>query len=116
MAGSDPVTAIFNALAEGLHLSQPIVNRALAEKYDKGHQERMLEWQGIIALPDDPNRANRIADYIMRILTEDGFIAGDFSGSEISIPIQTLSALLSAASDGIRQRGILSAIQLTPKT
>jgi hypothetical protein len=109
MPASDPITAIFGAVGEGIKLAGGFIEEARAQRYEEEHKDRLKEWRSINALPDRA-REQLTHVYVMRLLDEAGATVGSM-GDNISVPVGVLHALINEVSEGIKKDKILNRLQ-----
>lgn len=116
MHGSDPVTAIANALTQAGQLAMPYISEHLAQKYESEHQKRLTEILSIVSLSDtDPTRPDRLQSFILRLLGSAGSPAGGL-GKNISVPLDVLLSLVAECSESVKKDALLARIQFRGKS
>ncbi len=94
----DPITAVANATTGLANIVKPYIDDHLAQKYEEEFKERISE--GTKALDSgDPKRIN---DYVVRLLSEAGFVAGGDMGENISVPLACLRDFFSISAAKIK--------------
>lgn len=110
MPASDPVTAVANAITQVGIAVQPFLEEGLAQKYNREHTQRIEEWLGLISKPLDGDTATSINSFVSRLLTSAGAPAGGM-GTCISVPLDSLTSLISECSESIKKDQMLAKIQ-----
>ncbi len=111
MPGTDPITAIANALAQAGAAAQPFIEDWIAQKYENEHQQRMAEWLSIVAEKDNARRGDRMHDFVLQLLGRAGAPSGDVANVVVPVPLDTLTSLLAEVSEGIKKDALLARVQ-----
>lgn len=107
---ADPITAIANALASAGSAARPFIEEHLAQKHESAHQKRMAEFVGILAVEDVGLRADRLHDFVLRLLAAAGSPARGV-GAHVAVPVDVLMALVAEVSEGIKKDANLARVQ-----
>lgn len=108
---ADPITAIASALAGIANAAQPFIEDHFAQLYEKQHQSRVNEWQGILAEQDSHTRADLMHEFMLRLLNQSGQAVPRGLSRNISVPLDILNSLVIEVSEGIKKDQILGKVR-----
>lgn len=80
------VTELLAAISEAIGLAKPLVDDAVAQKYETDFMERNKEIKQILADTSD-SRPDRLASYFDRLCNDAGYPVAGGLGENISVPV-----------------------------
>lgn len=105
----EPLTAGLNLADDIVKAAKPLIDDALAHKYEKEFDERIKQWQEIVLLPDGDDRADRMDHYLIRLCADSGTPIGGL-GENISVPVSVVNALVLGNCNSILREQIISSL------
>ena len=100
------LTSLITLLNGILGLATPLIDDALAEKYNNAYISRLGQLHSIVQAPDTPERANELHSYFDQLCLQAGTPAEGL-GTDISIPLDYLISLADIASAKIRDDAVM---------
>lgn len=106
MPASDPITAIANAISAIGGAVTPYIEEELAQRYEREFRERIKAWNAIQDSPDRV-RPTLVHSHVMQLLDDAGATVGSM-GTNVSVPVGVLGALINEVAEGIKKDKILA--------
>lgn len=105
------IAAISNALAGIAGAVTPVIDDAIAQKYEKAYQNNIAEINQALT----SRNPDAIDSVVMRLLSEGGQTIGGM-GEIVGIRMDKLSALLAALATEVKDKHLLANIQFKQNT
>jgi len=97
-----------------VELLTPPIEQAEIDKPTNELKARLAQYETIFDNPNEATRATQLGDFINRLCLDAEIPVGIISGTTVSVPVEYLDALVSAAGQLIKEREQATAALISP--